>query len=444
MISLKCCSISPADSNDRIVMPTNRRVSEWLSRASPQVFSAYCIVAAFSTYFCMYGFRKPFTAGTFEDVMWLGVGFKTVLVASQVAGYTVSKFIGIKVVSEMPASRRAITILGLIGFAELALLLFALVPTPWNFAMLFLNGLPLGMVFGLVLAFLEGRQVTEALSAGLCASFIISSGIVKSVGRHLILNWNVSEYWMPFATGLLFVVPLLVSVWILQQIPKPSASDIAHRSERNTMTRGDRIAFFRRHWLGLLGLLTIYMLLTVVRSIRDDFAVEIWRDLGYRGKPNVFARSETLVMLGVVVITGAAVWINSNRTAFLTSLGLVAGGFVVIIAVVLGYQQGVLSPFAFMVLSGFGMYVPYVAFHTALFERLIAVFRERGNIGYLMYLADATGYLGYVGVMLFRNFKWVELNFLNLFVHSSLLIASLAFCITLVVTVHYARRLPRH
>ena len=31
---------------------------------------------------------------------------------------------------------------------------------------LFVNGLPLGMVFGLVIGFLEGRKVTEALSAG--------------------------------------------------------------------------------------------------------------------------------------------------------------------------------------------------------------------------------------------------------------------------------------
>ena len=57
---------------------------------------------------------------------------------------------------------------------EVALLLFALVPAPYNFGCLFLNGLPLGMVFGLVLSFLEGRRLTEALAAGLCASFIVA------------------------------------------------------------------------------------------------------------------------------------------------------------------------------------------------------------------------------------------------------------------------------
>ena len=123
----------------------SRNHGSWLSRklatAHPAVFSTYCIVAAFGTYFCMYGFRKPFTAATFEDTVWLGIGFKTILVAAQVAGYTLSKFIGIKVVSEMPARYRAISILALIAIAELALLLFAMTPVPWNFIWLFANGL---------------------------------------------------------------------------------------------------------------------------------------------------------------------------------------------------------------------------------------------------------------------------------------------------------------
>ena len=50
---------------------------------------------------------------------------------------------------------------------------------------MFINGLPLGMVFGLVMAYLEGRRQTEMLAAVLCASFIVSSGFVKSVGKWL-------------------------------------------------------------------------------------------------------------------------------------------------------------------------------------------------------------------------------------------------------------------
>jgi len=95
----------------------------------------------------MYALRKPFTAGTYNEAPFVA-GFKTWLVLAQVLGYTISKFIGIKVIAEMTAARRGHMLLMLVGIAELALVMFGLVPPPWNIACLFLNGLPLGMVFG--------------------------------------------------------------------------------------------------------------------------------------------------------------------------------------------------------------------------------------------------------------------------------------------------------
>ncbi|MCP4888346.1 MAG: hypothetical protein GY904_17240 [Planctomycetaceae bacterium] len=413
-----------------------------LSQAHPTSFSAYCIVAAFGTYFCMYAFRKPFTAATYEGIEWLGIGYKTILVTAQVTGYTLSKFIGIKVVSEMPARYRAISILGLIGIAEIALLLFAVTPVPWNFVWLFVNGLPLGMVFGLVIGFLEGRQVTEALSAGLCASFIVSSGYVKYVGQTLIQDYGVDPFWMPFLTGLLFVLPLFLFVWLLSQIPPPSREDESLRTKRSTMDRAERRAFFRRHAIGLVGLIAVYVLLTIVRSIRDDFAVEIWQELGVENEPDVFARSELWVMLGVVVVNGFAILIRNNRVAFLASIGLLGIGFAVILAAVMGQRWGNLSPMAFMVLLGLGMYVPYVAFHTTVFERMIAAFRETGTIGYLMYLADAIGYLGYVGVMIYRNTASERMNFLGLLIWVSLAVAVISTALTLFLSFYFNKNLP--
>ncbi len=118
-------------------------------------------MAAFCAYFCMYAFRKPFTAGTFNGQEFAGLGLKTVLVLSQLCGYMLSKFIGIKVIAEMPKARRAMAMIGLMAFAELALVGFALLPLSGKVVMMFLNGLPLGMVFGLVLSYLEGRKHTD-------------------------------------------------------------------------------------------------------------------------------------------------------------------------------------------------------------------------------------------------------------------------------------------
>ncbi len=109
----------------------------------------------------MYLFRKPFTAAKFEDLSFWGIGFKSILVISQVLGYTISKFIGIRLVSEAPPQKRIYLIIGLVLFSECALLGFGSTPAPWNLVFLFLNGIPLGVVFGLVLSFLEGRKQTD-------------------------------------------------------------------------------------------------------------------------------------------------------------------------------------------------------------------------------------------------------------------------------------------
>ena len=152
------------------------------AKVTSRLWVVWALLSAFGTYFCMYAFRKPFTAAGFDEIAFMGIPLKSLFVTSQILGYTISKFLGIKVISEMPPQNRAKTLLLLIGAAELALVLLAVVPTPWNALFMFLNGIPLGMVFGLVMGFLEGRRITEALSAGLCTSFILADGATKSVG----------------------------------------------------------------------------------------------------------------------------------------------------------------------------------------------------------------------------------------------------------------------
>ncbi|MCA8999161.1 MAG: hypothetical protein KDA80_19325, partial [Planctomycetaceae bacterium] len=364
------------------------------------VFSAWTIAAAFSTYFCMYAFRKPFSAGLYDGQELWGYGLKSLLVVSQIAGYMLSKFIGIKVISEMRAEFRGFAILGLIGVAELALVGFAYVPVPLKPVMLFLNGLPLGMIFGLVLSYLEGRQQTEALSAALCASFIISSGVVKSVGRWLVDVQGFTEFQMPMLVGIIFFLPLLVSVWLLQHTPEPDEQDREHRSERPAMNGSMRRTFFADYRWGLSLLIFVYVALTVARTVRDDFAVDIWRDMGITERPAIFAKSELAVAFFVVGLTGLGILIKDNLRAIQWTFAGMAVAFGLVLAAVVLYAGTLISPFVFMVVCGIGLYIPYVAFHTTVFERLIAASRKPCNLGFLMYLADAMGYLGYTFVLL--------------------------------------------
>jgi hypothetical protein len=185
------------------------KINNWLQKQHQVVFTMYLAVTAFSTYLCVYALRKPFTAATFDGIKLWGIDYKILLVIAHVLGYATSKLIGIKFISELPKSKRSVTIVKMAFAGLLALLLFALIPAPYNLIMMFFNGLPLGMMYGLVLSNLEGRRMTEVLGAVLCVSFIFGSGIVKSVGRWLIETYQITDTWMPF--------------WATKPIPKSYA-----------------------------------------------------------------------------------------------------------------------------------------------------------------------------------------------------------------------------
>jgi hypothetical protein len=308
-------------------------------------------------------------------------------------------------IAETQPAQRVRVFVGLILSAEVTLIGFGLTPAPWSLVWLFLNGLPLGLVFGLVLGFLEGRRKTEALAAGLCVSFIFADGIAKSVGTWL-TTIGVSEYWMPAAAGAVFLAPIMFFAWMLTRIPAPDEQDVIERSERAPMTKQARSDFFRKFAPGLLLLLVMYGLIGILRGVRGDFAPEIWAGLREKPDASMFARSEILAGSGVLFVFAFVALIRDNRRGLLAGLGLASVGCLVLMASLFGIGAKSISPFAFMALTGFGLYLPYFAVHTTVFERLIALTRERGNIGYLMYLADASSYAGYVVVLLVRT--WMK------------------------------------
>jgi uncharacterized protein (DUF486 family) len=74
---------------------------------------------------------------------------------------------------------------------------------------------------------------------------------------------------MPFMTGAIFIAPLAAMTWLLNQTPPPSALDHAARAERRPMTQLERRAFLQRFMPGLTLLVAAYLLLTVLRDLRD-------------------------------------------------------------------------------------------------------------------------------------------------------------------------------
>jgi hypothetical protein len=399
-------------------MKTRPSLGQALARGPSWMLALYGGLASFAAYFSMYAFRRPFTAATYADVPgWEGVvDFKVALVIAQVAGYALSKFIGVKVVSEMAATRRAGAIVGLVAFSWVALALF-------------LNGLPLGIIWGLVFGYVEGRRTSEVLASILCASFIVSSGVVKSVGLWLMTAMDISEFWMPAATGLVFFPVLLVAVVGLSQMPPPSSQEQAERMARPPMAAAARRELLRDYGPGVAFLVLAYVLFTALRDLRDNFAAEIWSELGYAGVSEVFTASELPIALVTLTILGSLVMVRDNRRALMAVHVIVMAGALLIGLSTLAFQLSWIAPLPWMILSGVGLYLGYAPFNAMLVDRLVAASRRAGTAGFLIYVADASGYGGSVALTLLRNVPGVSLDWLHFFIW--LAYASSAACLAM-------------
>jgi hypothetical protein len=399
----------------------NNKLQRALERANPVLFSTFAGLAGFAAYFSMYAFRKPFSVAIFGSVPgWhFALDYKIALVLAQVLGYAVSKMIGVKFIAEVTPNKRAGAIVVLIFMSWLALLLFAVVPAPWNVCAMFLNGLPLGLIWGLVFGFMEGRRTSEVLGAILCASFIVSSGAVKSVGKLLMDGWHISPFWMPAAAGALFFPLLGLSVWGLSQLPPPSARDESERVRRAPMDSAARARFLSRYGVGIALLVLSYVLTTAIRDFRDNFAAEIWTALGFGQAAAVFTASELPVAVLSLTVLAVIIVVRDNTKALLVIHGVVIAGLLMLGASTLAFQAGLLSPLVWMILSGAGLYMAYVPFNAMLFDRLIAASGTVGTAGFLIYVADASGYLGSCALLLWRNFGLMQLNWLQVFTASA-------------------------
>jgi MFS family permease len=366
------------------------------------VISIMAAVSAFGLYTSMYAFRKAFAAGTFTGQQYLHIDYKVWLVIAQVIGYTFSKFYGIRFIAEVNSKNRARYILVLIGIAWLALLAFAFVPAPFNIVFLFINGFPLGLIWGLVFGYLEGRRSTEFMAAVLSISLIFASGFVKTTGRTLISVFHVNEYFMPFLTGAIFVLPLLLFVFVIELIPPPTAEDKQLRAERTPMNAAERKQFLMRFLPGIILTIIIYVLLTIMRDVRDNFEVEIWADLGIKSN-SIYTNIDTIISIIVLVAMSLLILIKRNLLAFSIIHALIITGCVLVGVSTLLFSYKLIGPISWMTVAGLGLYLGYVPYNAIFFDRMIASFNYRSNVGFIMYIADSMGYLGSVSILLVKE-----------------------------------------
>jgi hypothetical protein len=406
------------------------------------LLSAWCFVAALGSYFCMYAYRKPFAAGLYQGVLLWGLSYKSVLIVSQVLGYMCSKYLGIRVVSELKPHQRIGLIVLLISIAQLALIGFALVPAPYSWPFLFINGLPLGMVWGVIFSFLEGRRITEFVSVGLSINLVVGSGFLKSIYLFLKNSWPLSEYWLPATIGFMFIPIFCFFIWMLEQIPAPSIDDTAARSKRLPMTSATKNQILQSYGLGLWAIVIIYVFFTTIRDYRDNFSIEIWQALGLNIQNSSFAIAESYVGMFTMLLLFSVGFIKHNHLAYryinlLILLGLLACGLSTYM-----FQYKGLPAYTWQLCIAVSFFTPYLLVQTLYFERLIAVLRLQANVGFFVYICDSLGYTGSLFMVLSKEFFFKNTSHTQVLVSFSYIMAVVGSLLWLQAYLFFKAKIP--
>lgn len=400
----------------------------------------FAAIVSFLTYASVYAFRKPFTIATFDDLKYWGISYQTLLIICQVVGYMLSKFYGIKFISELKKHGRQKTSLILVGSAWLSLFFFGLTPAPYGMLFLFINGFMLGFMWGIVFSYVEGRRATDFIGSIMAVSFIFAGGFTRSVAKWLMIEWNVTEVWMPFITGLLFLLPFILFTHLLERIPKPDEIDVKEKSVRLPMIRSDRRRFFLLFRLGIVSITIAYLFLTVMRDIRDNYMANLWKELGYGSEYSIFTKTETNTSLLILFVIGMLVLVKRNIRALGIIHFIIIAGFLLAGVSSWMFINGKMDGALWMQLVGLGLYLGYIPFNCIFFERLIAAFRIKGNAGFLIYVADAFGYLGSVMVMLSKEFFQFNLNWSQFYSNGVVIGAVLGIIGTCVSFLYFNRK----
>jgi hypothetical protein len=403
---------------------------------------------AFLAYFCMYAFRKPVSAATYQgvpltiDVLGRALDAKTVFMVAQIVGYCVSKFFGTVFCTAVRREHLARTLTAAVGVSWMAMLLFAVVPPAWKVAAIFINGLPLGVIWGLIVRYLEGRRISELLLAGLSCSYILSSGETKRAGRWLV-ELGVPELWMPFVAGALFLPLFALGVGMLSVLPGPDEEDERLRSRRVEMTSGQRWDFIRRFLPGLLLLFAACFFLTSYREFRDIYQVDLFLEIG-TGDAAAFSRTERPVAFGVLAVLALLSLIKDNRKGLAATYGMMLFGVASMGVSMWAFDHGMIGGEAWMIATGLGVYLAYVPFGGMLFERIIATTRFAGTAVFAIYLVDALGYTGAVGIQIYRDVFAADESRLEFFRQLTYVVSIGGVPVILAAMVYFLTRKPEN
>ena len=394
--------------------------------------------AALLSYSLVYALRKPYTAASFEGLTLFGTDYKVAVTTIQILGYVIAKFFGIKLISELKRENRFRFFVTSAIMAEVALIGFGVLSAPYNAAAMFFNGLSLGCMWGVIFSFIEGRKVTDMLASLLGVSMVFSSGIAKSFGLFAMNELNIDHFWMPAVIGGVALPLLVLMGYLLKRLPSPTQEDIELRNERVVLDSEGR----KRLFLSFAPILTLLFIgnfmLLVLRDIKEDFLVLIL-DMSNQSSW-LFAQVDTIVTLAILALFSAFVFFRSNIKTLMCLMGIVILSCITMAYVSFNYKALDLQPVVWLFIESLCLYIAYLTFQTIFFDRFIACFRIKGNVGFFIAIIDFIGYMGTVTLLSTKEFLNFDMEWFDMFNHMAFFVGAVCIVLfTIVATLIYKR-----
>lgn len=193
----------------------------------------------------------------------------------------------------------------------------------------------------------------------------------------------------------------------------------------------------------LLLLFFANLFITVLQDIKEDFLVKIINVEASGLSSWAFAKIDAIVTLVILFVFGIMSLIKNDMKVLCALLVLVTCGTLTLSFIAFNYNTLELSTITWLFLQSLSLYTVYLSFQTLFFERFIACFRIRGNVGFFIITLDFIGYMGTVLVLVLKecfkpNIDW--LHFYNLMSGYVGVICAMAFMGALVYLLARYRR----
>jgi hypothetical protein len=162
--------------------------------------------------------------------------------------------------------------------------------------------------------------------------------------------------------------------------------------------------------------------------------------LGYKNNATIFTNTELPIALIVLSIIASMVFVKNNKYVFLASQMVIIFGFIISGLSTYLFQHQYINGFNWMLLVGLGLYMGYIPFNSILFDRMIATFKLKGNVGFLMYLMDSFGYAASVFVILAKNALHIHMNWATFYGNGVYAVSALGFILSISTLLYYIKK----